>query len=247
MVFFIFSYTREMNATIIISDLHLGTNNIHHKKLQELLRVINNFDQVILNGDFLDDLWDYSETIASAWSPLFDLLSQKYVIYVFGNHDPDTESLRQATTGFVDEYAHEYMLPVADQELVVMHGQTIYPRPVDRLYLPRKTWHGKIVNTFIRTIWYAFYPVLLAFRFFIEKHPGFLAQMQRNIIRLQNERMKRYAKNNLKPHQILVCGHSHLPEFSPEEQFINEGSNSYERVEYLSIRDNKMELVIQEL
>ncbi len=236
-----------MTSTIILSDLHLGSTNIHTERLAMFLEVIAGFDRVILNGDFLDDLWEYKKTIQSAWSPLFELLKTKDVIYVFGNHDPETPALIEATSAFISEYYHTYYLPVADKELVIMHGQTIYPRPVDQLYRQRKNWYGKIFNRIVRVLWYSFYPVILTVRFFIEKKQGNLAKIQRNVIKLQNDKMRGYAKEHLKPHQILVCGHSHLPEFSPELQFINEGANSYERVEYLSIRDEKMELVIREL
>lgn len=235
-----------MTSTIILSDLHIG-DNIHEKRLKAFLEIIETFDRVILNGDFLDDLWPYKKTIKSEWAQLFELLKTKEVIYLFGNHDRDTTDLREATAYFIDTYADTYKLAVTDKELVIMHGHTIYPRPDGIIYEKKATRFGKFIQKIVRILWYTMYPFVLTIRFFIEKNPGTLAKIQRNVVKVQNDRMKIYAKENLKDNQILVCGHSHLAEFSPELQFINEGANSYERVEYLSIRDGKMELVIKKL
>ncbi|MFT7328066.1 MAG: putative phosphodiesterase [Crocinitomicaceae bacterium] len=235
-----------MNSTIILSDLHIG-DNIHFKRLAAFLEIFENFDRIILNGDFLDDLWSYDKTVTSEWSSLFDLLKRKEVIYLFGNHDRDTPELRAATSDFIDVYADTYNIPVGNLELVIKHGHTIYPRPDGILYEKKKTTFGKWIQKTVKILWYSVYPFVLTFRFLIEKNQGTLSKIQRNVVKVQNDRMKEYAKKHLEPHQILVCGHSHLSEFSPELQFINAGANSYERVEYLSIRDEKMELVTREL
>jgi len=235
-----------MISTIILSDLHLGSNNIHHGRLHAFLEIIETFDRVILNGDFLDDHWDYEKTMVSEWKPLFDLLKTKETIYLFGNHDVDSISLRSATKEIINEYAETYHVLVHDRELIIMHGHTVYPRLGGILYKPQKSWWRKILQKVLKVVSYIVYPIILIVRFFIERHPQ-LVKLQRPLIAKQNEVMKQYAKGNLEPDQILVCGHSHLAEFSPEQQFINEGANAYERVEYLSIRDNNIELVIHEL
>lgn len=235
-----------MTSTLIFSDLHLG-NNIHAQRLAAFLEVCDSFDRIILNGDFLDDFWDYNATTQTAWKPLFDLLKTKEVIYLFGNHDRDTKELRDATADFIDVYADTYCQIVGDKELVIMHGHSIYPRLDRLLYAKKSTLSGRTYQQYMKKIWKIVYPIMLRIRFFIEEYPKTLARLQRPVVKPQNERMKKYAEEHLEPHQILVCGHSHFAEFTPEEQFINCGANSYGRIEYISIIDDKMKLVVKEV
>lgn len=235
-----------MISTIIISDLHIG-ERVNKKRKKAFLETFKKYDRIILNGDFLDDFWDYSKTMDSKWKPVFELLKTKETIYLFGNHDRDSAALRNATANFIDSYHDEYLLAVADKELVIRHGHRIYPRPDGVIYNNPKNILQKFIKWVVKRIWSVLYPVILITRFSIEKYPKTLAYLQRWFVKPQNQRMKKYAKKNLEPHQILVCGHSHFAEFTPEKQFINEGANSYNRIEYLSIRDEKMELVVKKL
>lgn len=235
-----------MKSTIIFSDHHLG-NNIHHKRLARFMSVCKKFDRIVLNGDFLDDFWKFKETLASDWKPFFELLKHKEVIYLFGNHDRDSQDLRAATSEIIDYYADTYYLPVGDHELVIRHGHRIYPRPDDIFYKEKNTQSGKVSQKTIRKIWRFIYPIMLAIRYFIERFPKTLARLQRPIVKPQNERMKKYAQDHLESHQILVCGHSHYAEFSPDQQFINCGANSYGRVEYLSVINDTLKLEIKKV
>lgn len=235
-----------MKSTIIISDLHIG-EKVNKKRKRAFLETFRHYDRIILNGDFLDDYWDYSKTRNSGWGPVFEALKSKEVIYIFGNHDRDSIELRQATDDFITSYHDEYLLPVNEYELVIRHGHRIYPRPDKILYTPAKSIFQKIFKGIVKIIWRLLYPIILITRFSIEKYPKTLAYLQRSFVKPQNKRMKKYAQENLEPHQILVCGHSHFAEFSPQEQFINEGANSYNRIEYLSIRDGNLQLVVKKL
>lgn len=234
-----------MNSTLILSDTHIGEVFVQ-KRCQALIALVQQYDRIVLNGDFLDDLWEYSKTVQSQWKPFFESLKDKYVIYLFGNHDRDTESLRTVTADFVSEYADTYSIFVGDKELVVMHGHTIYPRPDGVLYNEKKTRIGKLMQGVARTIWYGLYRVLLWIRLRIERS-GVLRRWQRPVIIQQNNRMKKYAQQHLKQDQILVCGHSHLLEDARDERFINVGANCYDRLEYLSIIDGNMEVETQDL
>lgn len=233
-----------MLSTLILSDTHIG-EKFFTERFQALFQLFEKYDQIILNGDFLDDFWEYEKTITSQWRPLFELLKTKKVIYLFGNHDIDSVALRDATSNFITEYANEYYLPVGEKELVIMHGHTIYPRLGGLLYEEQLTTGRKIAQKIMRLLAHVLYPVVLIVRFFIEQHSS-LVKLQRPIIMRQNNQMKQYAKNNLASHQILVCGHSHLIEDAQQTNFINIGANCYERLEYLSIIDDSLELKTQE-
>lgn len=233
-----------MLSTLILSDTHIGEKFVT-ERFEALIKLFEKYDQIILNGDFLDDFWEYKKIVTSQWRPLFELLKTKKVIYLFGNHDIDSTELRDVTHDFITEYADEYYLSVGGKELVIMHGHTIYPRLDGILYEEQITIGRKITQKIMRLLANVLYPLVLIVRFFIEQHPS-LVKLQRPIIIKQNNQMKQYARDNLEAHQILVCGHSHLREDSQDKKFINIGANCYERLEYLSIIDDSFELKIQE-
>lgn len=235
-----------MYSTMILSDLHLG-EKFNKKRLHAFLDIMQNFDQIILNGDVLDDFWDYQETIKSSWEPLFDLLSRKKVIYLFGNHDRDSLALRKSTESFVDVYANSYQLSVGERELIIMHGDAIYPRPDGILYQEKTTFFGILAQKTAQVLWKIVYPIFLIVRLFIEKYPNSLAKIQRPFVRPQNRAMIEYAQTKLESHQILVCGHSHFAQFSPDEQFINSGANLYDRIEYLAVENGELSLVVKKI
>jgi predicted phosphodiesterase len=234
-----------MKSTLILSDTHFGEDFFEHRFLA-IKELFLSYDRVILNGDFLDDFWEYKKTIQSSWSELFDILKTKEIIYLFGNHDIDSAELRAATSDFITMYADEYRLKVADRELVIMHGHSIYPRLGGILYEEQLTIFKKFLQKSFKIMEQVLYPLILIARLFIERHKK-LVKLQRPIIIKQNNQMKQYAQDNLEPHQILVCGHSHLAEDSRDKQFINTGANCYDRLEYLSIRNEKIELIRKEL
>jgi len=233
-----------MKSTLVISDTHIG-EQFFKERCDALIELIHKYDRIILNGDFLDDFWDYAKTMQSEWSHFFTALREKEVIYLFGNHDIDSPQLRDATRDFISMYAGDYRLSVGNYELVIMHGHTIYPRLGGILYEEQKTRAKKIFQYLVRLLVKVLYPLVLIVRFFIEQHSA-LVKLQRPIIARQNREMKNYAQHNLESHQILICGHSHLSEDARKQQFINIGANCYERLEYLSIINDTFELKTEE-
>jgi predicted phosphodiesterase len=232
-----------MKSTLILSDTHIGESFVP-ERAQALIQICQKHDQIILNGDFLDDFWDFKKTTKSEWKDFFNVLKQKEVIYLFGNHDVDSEDLRITTQDFVNRYDHEYRFNVGEIELIVMHGHSIYPRLGGILYEEQKTTLRKITQKIVKLAALVLYPIILCVRLIIERS-AILRKIQRPIIAKQNKKMKAYAEKHLLPHQILVCGHSHLIEDAREKQFINTGANCYDRLEYLSIVNNDINLKIQ--
>src|SRR4051812_43742823 len=76
-----------MGTVLVISDTHLG-QVFQPAKFALLVRLINQADQVIINGDFWERyLCSWDEFISSPWRQLFPLLRDKKAVYLFGNHD----------------------------------------------------------------------------------------------------------------------------------------------------------------
>ena len=77
--------------TIIVSDIHLGSDVSRSKRLVELLRLLS-FKRLILNGDVFDDLnfkrltrddWKFLSFIRKTSNPKKGI----DVVWVVGNHD----------------------------------------------------------------------------------------------------------------------------------------------------------------
>ena len=93
------------------------------KKFDYLKKIINEADQIIINGDFFDDyMISFDDFIKSPWNQLFPMLKEKKAVCVFGNHDRQKFSDKRLSL-FSDLQSSEYRLPIADYNLVFTHGQ----------------------------------------------------------------------------------------------------------------------------
>ena len=209
--------------TIIISDLHL-TRRFDKKKYNFLKKIIEESDQVIINGD----LWDYyflsfHQFIKSPWSQLFPLLKEKRTIYLFGNHD-QKKWCDSRVNEFSIKQGDRFSIKVNQTSLQIEHGNLIAPAQ-DDIY-PWITQFRSTIAIFI----------ILARRLLQSK-----AGKQR--LKKFNTIMIEWWKNNRKLNQWLVCGHSHVKEYNSSERFINTGYIGYGIGQYLKIDDDGFQLI----
>ncbi|OGG20393.1 hypothetical protein A3D03_06120 [Candidatus Gottesmanbacteria bacterium RIFCSPHIGHO2_02_FULL_40_13] len=208
---------------IIISDLHL-TRRFDKRKFYFLKKIIEQSDQVIINGD----LWDYyflsfSQFIQSRWSQLFPLLKEKKAIYLYGNHDQE-KWCDYRVNEFSIKQCDRFIIKVKNCVLRIEHGNRIAKAPDDKY-----PWITEFRSTMATVI-------LLSRKFLLSK--------------LGKERLKKFNiimiswwKNNRKSNQWLVCGHSHVKEYNSSQRFINTGYVGYGIGQYLKIDDNGFQLV----
>lgn len=212
--------------TIIISDLHL-TNQFEKSKFIYLQKILSSSDRVIINGDFWDSyLCSFDSFVKSLWQTLFPLFLSRRTIYLYGNHDKkEAADRRVGLFSCQQKYVHE--LESGKYLLQIEHGDRI--APAEDTWLP-----GFLVNKYI----------LIPYIFFREFLPlVFLGEKSLWQYKGQNEKMKNWAKNNLPKEKILVCGHSHLPEFNLKDRYINSGFIRHGYSQYLKITDGQMHLV----
>lgn len=70
-----------MNRVLVISDLHLS-HRVQKRKLAFLKKLVSEYDQVIINGDFWDNWFTtFDKFINSKWQELFPLLKENNCIY----------------------------------------------------------------------------------------------------------------------------------------------------------------------
>lgn len=205
---------------VIFSDTHL-TEKFNFKLFNKLQRAISDADLIIINGDFWDQyLTTFDQFMNSPWRALFKQLKQHKTVYLFGNHDRETQS-DDRRLQFCDEVAEFYEIEIGKRKLRIEHGN----RFVSDSHPPR--WFGKL------TFWVQ---ALL-----VKVRP--LTIFLRIIQRKWNRKMKTWATENLEDDQLLICGHSHLQEQDLSSKFINAGFNCYGHHQYLVIEDDNLTLI----
>lgn len=213
--------------TLIFSDSHL-TESFDTKHYLHLKKIIEQADFIVINGDFWDENWtSYDKFMKSEWNrSLFTLLKSKNTVYIHGNHDPK-ESCDDRVNLFSNRQEMFYRLKVGEITLYITHGQ-LCVGPLNFLHklADRHLWFGRLCGIILEAV---------------IRLTG--VRLTNIIYRKMNNEMKEWAKNNLKQNEILVCGHSHLAEFTVKDRFINTGFNHLGYSQYLFIDDEKMELV----
>jgi len=110
-----FDHTADLD-TIIVSDIHLGSDVSRSKRLVELLRLLS-FKRLILNGDVFDDLnfkrltrddWKFLSFIRKTSNPKKGI----EVVWVVGNHDG----------GVAEILTHLLGIPVHEEYVWEQHG-----------------------------------------------------------------------------------------------------------------------------
>ena len=114
-----------MRDAVIISDLHLGSENCQAKNLCRLLEQIADQElptaRLILNGDLFDSI-DFRRLKKSHWKVLSLLrkLSDRIdIVWICGNHDGSAEVISHLLGVAVEE---EYVLTSGGYRILVLHG-----------------------------------------------------------------------------------------------------------------------------
>ena len=217
--------------TIIFSDTHL-TDVFDESKFLYLRRIISSADKVIINGDFWKGtVVDFDDFADSKWNKLFPLLLSKQAIYIHGNHDDSF--LKQEPALFAVANMKEHTLKTMKYTYQITHGDkltmpnlinksfTILQRTIDRKLKTHKLSEMKQQN---RTKLFGY--------------PKFKGNIIFN---------NKIAKNGLKlsEGEILVCGHSHVPTFDIENQYINDGFVDFGMAYHLEITSDGVPRLIK--
>jgi UDP-2,3-diacylglucosamine pyrophosphatase LpxH len=214
--------------TIIISDLHLSPRLIN-RKFNYLQRIIQNADQVIINGDFWEGyVYYFSQFINSPWQALFPLLKAKNTIYIFGNHDPQKWMDKQINE-FSQVQAEQIKIPIGNKTLVIQHGNQIC-KLMDES-------HNWLVNKYTMILSDLYCKIgLRLFKFKFYRKYYLLANKYQNFLRL-------WAMQHLNHDQILVSGHTHIGEIDLNSNYINSGFIHFGFAQYIEIDDEKIRLI----
>ncbi len=213
--------------TLIFSDTHL-TDKFNKGQYNLLKRIIEPADKIFINGDFWDAYTtDNSKFKKSDWQPLFKLLREKGAIHLFGNHDE--EFYMEDCLGLFAKEHHQYLdVNIGKYNLHLEHGHLVYNTPEEMDFRNK--------NQFFLNVGFQFGLVEKLAQKIFTKH---------EYTQFVNNKMKKMRKDHerISDDQILVCGHTHRPEFNLEEKYINTGMIRYGYASYLSIENDKMNFV----
>ncbi|TSC56970.1 MAG: Uncharacterized protein G01um101418_2 [Parcubacteria group bacterium Gr01-1014_18] len=203
---------------LILSDTHLS-DKFDEKKFNYLKKLIEATDRVILNGDFWDGyLTSFEDFVKSEWRELFPLLRAKKAVYLFGNHDlPSFSDARVKLFSAMQGMVHH--LKVDGKRLKIEHGHRFFFNGYPRLFALARM-REKMIEYMMSA--------------FGKDYINFAAW---------NEKMKSWVAKGLGQREILVCGHTHFPEFNLKEKFINLGFIDKGYSSYLKIQGKEMKLV----
>lgn len=216
--------------TIIFSDVHL-TKKFDKKKYFFLKKIAEEADHIIINGDFWDHyITKFNTFVNSEWKRLFPILKSKGTVYIFGNHDREKWTDSRVKL-FSEKQASLHTLKIDDKKLIVEHGNRMIPSLDEK----------KIARFSIRPLNYAATKTRNA----LERAGLYLlGEKYFKLEKKENKKLKKYAEKLL-PHEILVCGHTHLAEFDLKNRFINSGVIRHGIGQYIKIDKNKIELISQ--
>lgn len=210
--------------TIIFSDTHL-THKFDERRYKFLRGIISRADKVIINGDFWDYYWTtFNLFINSKWNQLFPLLKAKNTLYLYGNHDTPNWC-NERTSLFSSKQNRKVTLKVGKKKLIITHGDIFSPG-FDNFVAIYPALVEKGSQTF--TSFESIGRTLLGEHFALGK--------------LSNLRMRRFSRKYLQTNEILVCGHSHNLEYSPNQHYINLGTIDFGMGQYLEINNDKIDL-----
>ncbi len=219
--------------TLVVSDLHLlkfRFTQFDRKKLAYLKDLFSKADRIIINGD----LWcSYTNTFGqfykSKWRELFPILKEKHTIYISGNHD-DYKYFDERMYEFCDQYVKDlhYKDAESDKKYYFIHGHQMLPQKYSK--------HPGTKGQF-----WSYAAQKLVFKVVgVKAHRLFHTKISKF-----HKIFREWIKDNLKKNEILVVGHTHLPEFDLDGQFINTGFIAFGFASYLWIEDGNPQLRIE--
>jgi len=221
-----------MSNILVFSDTHLYLP-FDQKKFNFLKKIINESDQVIINGDFFDGyMISFEDFVNSQWKKLFPLLKSKKAIYIYGNHDKRSFSDKRADQ-FSDIQIERYKLKTKNKVYIFEHGQKTRITPDITWKMNKKIFNAAIylahiVRQFMVSL---FGKIFITLRF---AH--------------RNAKSKRRIAEMYKPqdNEIYIIGHNHFGEVDEKNHFAASGMILYGFAQYLMIDSSTAKITLHE-
>lgn len=188
--------------TLIISDLHIGSRSINHKKVIKLLSKVN-FDRLILLGDIIDG-WaftryrKFSKKDVKVIRKLLKRSEKIPVIWISGNHDEFIREYVPVEFGNIT-IVNEFV----DGNIFYTHGD-LYDGVVALKWLGKLGAVGYEFAIWVDSIFKAFGYKKSISKILKEK----TKEVVKFITNFETELVRQAKKRNC---DIVICGHIHKP------------------------------------
>lgn len=209
-------YNQKYYPTIVISDVHLGTEHSKTTQLADFLRTVN-CETLILNGDIIDG-WQLQKGGRNRWkkehTDLFKIIMKMMenyntkVIYVRGNHDDFLDHIAPFSFSNI-EIVKDYMHERNGKKYYVIHGDVFDHITSNMAWLAKL---GDIGYTFL--LWvnriYNFYRAKKGLQYFslsqlvkqkVKSAVSYISNFETELVTLA------HARNA----DGIICGHIHQP------------------------------------
>ncbi len=218
---------------LVISDIHLGSDNCQAKALTAFLQQILDGEictrQLIIAGDVFDSI-DFRRLKKNHWKVLSQIrhLSDKIdIVWIAGNHDGSADIVSHLLGVRVVE---QYIFSSGDQKILVVHGHVFDDFIEDHPFL---TWIADSIYYILQQIDRSHYIARLAksrSKVFVRC----MEKIQRGAIALARDQGC----------QVAICGHTHLAKAvtQGDVHYFNSGCWTENPTSYLTIRRGRVEL-----
>jgi UDP-2,3-diacylglucosamine pyrophosphatase LpxH len=222
-----------MLDAVILSDLHLGSDNCQAKRLVELLERVAGGEfptaRLILNGDLFDSI-DFRRLKKTHWkvlSLLRKLSDHLDIIWLCGNHDGSAEVVSHLLGVAVMD---DYVLESGGRRILVLHGH-VFDEFIDNH--PVVTWLADCVYGFLQWIDRTHYFAKLAKR------------GSKTFLRCARKIEERSVESARRKHCTAVCcGHTHAAAAHADRPvaYYNSGCWTELPCSYLTVCDGAVRL-----
>lgn len=225
--------SNKTSKIIVISDTHL-TKRFNSTKYEYLLRIINQADQLIINGD-LWDFWctDFDGFVNSKWNKLFGLMLKKNTIYIHGNHDPASKCDDRVKL-FSVKAVNNYVLDVDGQSILFSHGHDIL-KCKDNFVIKN---YVMLLNLCDRYNLRLIFKLLSLTRHLIICLTGEKIIYNSKMLKNKNDKIKRVHCSGW-----LICGDTHCAEIDQNYNFANTGCIPKKTASYIIINNGDIKLI----
>lgn len=222
-----------MYDAVVISDIHLGSENCQAKYLVHFLESIRHgpmsTKRLILNGDVFDSI-DFRRLKKQHWrilSLIRKLSDEIEITWINGNHDGPAEIVSHLLGVTCSD---EIIVHSGSSNILFLHGH-IFDEFISRY--PLITWFADRVYNFLQKMDQSHYFAKLAKR----KSKTFLRCAQK----IETESVRYAAKKGC---DAVCCGHTHLPVAHTDGpvRYFNSGCWTEKPCHYLTVLDGIVEL-----
>jgi len=209
-------YNQKFYSTIVISDVHLGTEHSKTSQLADFLRTVN-CNTLIMNGDIIDG-WHLQKGGKGKWkkehTDFFKIIMKMMenhntkVIYVRGNHDDFIDYIAPfsfANISIVKDYVHERN----GKRFYVVHGDIFDSVTSKMVWLAKLgdvgytflLWLNRIYNVYRTKKGLPYFSLSQSIKQKVKSAVSYVSNYEKELVSLARSR---HADG-------IICGHIHQP------------------------------------